>query len=228
MNTRERILARAAAALLAGFAFAAPMAQAADCVGFTDVVDDGPAGFCPSVEWIKNRSVTSGCTATTYCPSSPVSRLAMAAFMKRLGDALTPVRLAADLRPGAVDLDGNVVVCQTADLSVTGYPRTAYADAALSASAAADVSFAADVVMSTDGGANWTALNATTTNRGSAPANQYGSLSDIGSTNLDVGQNVRFGLRLSRGNIVSTVDLTDSRCQTRVLVYSRTGAASPY
>ena len=84
----------------------------------------------------------------------------MAAFMKRLGDALTPVRLPPTCGQARVDLERNVVVCQTAHLSVTGYPRTAYADAALSASAAADVNFAADVVMSTDGGANWTALNA--------------------------------------------------------------------
>ena len=39
----------------------------------------------------KNRAITTGCTSTTlYCPTDNVSRLAMAAFMNRLGDALTP------------------------------------------------------------------------------------------------------------------------------------------
>jgi hypothetical protein len=215
--------------LLALAATAAPLSYGAPpCAGFSDVDNDSPNGFCPSVEWVKNRGVTTGCgDGTTFCPGSAVSRLAMAAFMKRLGDALTPVQLSKDLRPGAVDIDGNIVLCQTDDLNVTGYPRTAYADATLSATATADVSFAADVVMSTDTGANWTPLN-TETNRGSVPANQFGSLSDIGTTPLNVGQNVRFGLRVSRGAVVSTTDLTDSRCQTRVLVYSRTGTTSPF
>ena len=216
--------------LLALAALSAPAAFA-QCAGFTDVPNDGPTGFCPSVEWVKNRSVTSGCgDGTTYCPQNTVTRLAMAAFMKRLGDALTPVQLVMDLRPGGVDIDANVVVCQTADLNVAGFPRTAYVDATLSATATADVSFAADVAMSTDGGATWTVLNPNA-NHGSVPANQFGSLSDIGSANLNVSvppQNVRFGLRLSRGSVVSATDLTDSRCQTRALIYSRTGASSPF
>lgn len=222
-------------AVLALIAMAAPAAYGAQCANFGDVVDDGATGFCPYVEWVKNRGVTNGCgDGSNYCPDVAVSRLAMAAFMKRLGDALTPVQLVTDLRPGAVDLDASVVVCQTQDFEVVKFPRTAYADATLSMSAAADVSFAGDLVMSTNAGASWTKLNATTTNHGSAPANQYGSLSDIGSVNLDapvppgVPPNVRFGLQLSRGSVVSTTDLTDSRCQVRVLVYSRTGAATPF
>lgn len=214
-------------ALIAVVALAAPAALAQQCAGFADVTDDGPTGFCPSVEWMKNRNVTTGCGGGNYCPQSPVSRLAMAAFMKRLGDALTPVELGNQLQPGAVDLDVNAVVCPTADYAVTGFPRTAYADASLSASATSDVSFAADLVMSADGGATWNALN-TTPNRGSAPANQYGALSDVGSVQVNVGQTVRFGLRLSRGGVVSTTDLSDSRCQLRVLVYSRTGTTSPF
>ncbi len=211
-------------------ALAAPIAQAAPCAGFGDVDDsDGITGpFCTSVQWIKNRGVTLGCTVSplNYCPNDNVTRLAMAAFMKRLGDALTPVQLAVDFRPGAVDLDNSVVVCQTVDLAVTNFPRTAYVDASLSMTATADVSFAGDLVMSTNAGATWAALSATT-NLGSAPANQFGSLSDIGLTTLEVGQSVRFGLQLSRGGVVSSVDLTDSRCQMRALVYSRTGASPP-
>lgn len=219
------------AGLAALLALAAPIAQAAPCAGFADVDDSdtitGP--FCTSVEWIKNRGVTLGCVLTPqllYCPFDNVTRLQMAAFMKRLGDALTPIRLSNDLRPGAVDIDTNPVVCQTADFAVTNFPRTAYVDATLSMSATADVSFAGDLAMSTDAGATWTNL-AGTTNLGSAPANQFGSLSDIGAMNLDVGQNVRFGLRLSRGGVASAVDLTDSRCQMRAMIYSRTGAAPP-
>ena len=57
---------------------AAP-ALAATCAGFTDVDDTVfGADFCQSVEWVKNRAVTLGCTSTTvYCPNNPVSRIQM-------------------------------------------------------------------------------------------------------------------------------------------------------
>jgi hypothetical protein len=223
MNGWSRTVRAAALALAA---VVAPAAYGAPCAGFTDV-EDTDVAFCPSVEWLKNRSITLGCTATEYCPSNAVSRLAMAAFMKRLGDALTPIKRAVDLRPAGVALGANVVVCQTEDLNVTGFPRTAYADFTLGATAAADLSFAADLVVSTDGGANWTPLN-TNANRGSAPANQWGNVSDIGARDLDVGQTVRFGALVTRGGSPGSADLTDTRCMLRVLVYSRTGGASPY
>ena len=150
----------------------------------------------------------------------------MAAFMKRLGDALTPASLTADVASGAIDLDVGLVACQTTDLGVTGFPRAAYADVTLSATAPADVTIAADLVVSTDGGANWTALSANP-NRGSARANQWGTLSDVGAKDLDVGENVRFGARVTRGGATGSVDLADSRCQIRVLIYSRTGTTTP-
>lgn len=229
-SMKSSIVRGAAAIALAGLVLLfARAAGAAPCAGFTDVDTSDPvqAGFCPSVEWIKNRNVTTGCGGGLYCPDPPVIRLHMAAFMKRLGEALTPVLLETGQGPGAVDLDANVVVCQTADLAVAGFPRTAYADATLGATAAADLSFAADLVFSMNGGATWTPLHPTA-NRGSVPANQWGSVSDLGSKTLDVGDNVRFGARLTRGGASGTADLADSRCQIRVLVYSRTGAASPF
>ena len=64
------------------------------CAGFTDVEDTSP--FCGNVTWLKNRSITLGCTsATLYCPNDFVSRLQMAAFMNRLGDSLFPLTCAA-------------------------------------------------------------------------------------------------------------------------------------
>lgn len=224
MNGSKKTMRWLRRALLAAAAtVAAPAVHAAPCVGFTDL--DDSSSFCQFVEWIKNRSITQGCTATEYCPNNSVTRLQMAAFMKRLGDALTPVLVAADLSPGAIDLDASPVVCQ-ASYTVASFPRTAYADATVSATAASDVSFAADLVISTDGGANWTPLNANP-NRGAAPAGQWGAVADVGTRTLDVGQNVLFGTRVSRGGVASGVDLGDSRCQLRVLVYSRTGTASP-
>ena len=64
------------------------VAAAAPCAGFTDVDDTN--AFCPNVTWIKNRNVTLGCEPGLYCPTAPVSRLAMAAFLHRLGNVVLP------------------------------------------------------------------------------------------------------------------------------------------
>lgn len=221
-------VALAGAALLGASA-----AWAAPCAGFTDV--DTTSSFCKYVDWLKNRSITLGSScpptaAPSYCPNDTVTRLQMAAFMNRLGTALTPLHLREDVAVGPINFDasvGGVVVCQTSDIVISGFPRRAFADLTFSGTATADVSFAVDLAMSTDGGTTWTMLNANP-NRGSVPANQWGGLSDVGYADLDVGQTVRFGAQANRGGIASGTDLTDSRCELRVLVYSRDGTSSPY
>src|SRR5262249_29141424 len=54
------------------------------CGPFTDVAADA---FCPFVLEIFYLGITTGTTATTYDPASPVSRLQMAAFLSRTVDA---------------------------------------------------------------------------------------------------------------------------------------------
>jgi len=203
----------------------APASLAAPCVGFTDV--DAASGFCANVEWIKNRAVTLGCATGSYCPADAVSRLQMAAFMNRLGNALTPTQLAVDVAPGAIDVDTNPVVCQTQPFAVSGFPRRAYVDLSFSGQAPGDVGLAADIVMSSDGGATWSNLN-TAANRGFVRANQWGTFADLGFVDLAVGQSVRWGMRATRGGIAGTTNLADSRCHLRVLVFSRTGSVSPF
>ena len=114
----------AAAAFAAG-ALAAPLAAAQNCAGFTDVPASSP--FCPSVEWMKNRAITTGCgDGTTYCPDVVVSRLGMAAFMNRLGNALTPAFVQKrEPGPAALNYAGEQIVCKTDPVVVSGYPRTA-------------------------------------------------------------------------------------------------------
>jgi hypothetical protein len=216
-----RTLRLAATALLLG---TAPAAWALPCVGFTDVEDTSL--FCGNVEWIKNRQVTLGCgTGTTYCPFDPVIRLQMAAFMNRLGNALTPVQLRVDTSPGAIDLDAGAVVCQTPPQAIVNYPRQAILDLTFSAQAAADIDIAADLVKSTDGGANWTQLT-TVASRGWIPNGRWGTLANLATTDLAVGDNVIFGVRASR--VSGAVDLSDSRCNLRVAIGSRTGAVTPF
>ena len=76
----RRFAAWSCFSLLLGFG---STASAAPCAGFTDVQDS--SGFCIHIEWLKNRAITLGCTATQYCPADFVRRDQMAAFLYRLG-----------------------------------------------------------------------------------------------------------------------------------------------
>ena len=50
--------------------------------GFDDVPVDAIYG--PAVDWLVETGITKGCTTTTYCPASTVTRAEMAAFLWRL------------------------------------------------------------------------------------------------------------------------------------------------
>jgi hypothetical protein len=60
------------------------VAQAQICTPFTDI--PASSAFCADIQWMYNRGITQGCTATTYCPSQFVRRDQIAAFMSRLAD----------------------------------------------------------------------------------------------------------------------------------------------
>ena len=200
-------------------ALSTPPSVAAPCAGFTDVDSADP--FCSNVEWLKSRGVTLGCTATLYCPGSVVSRLQMAAFMNRLGGALTPVAVETGETPGTVDLDANGVVCQSAEFVATDYPRWAYVDATLSALAPSNTVVAADIAMTLNGGASWVTLSSGLPNRGTIVANAWAGISDIATVELAVGQKVRWGIKLSRGGVAGLSDISDSRCRLRAVIYGR-------
>jgi S-layer homology domain len=197
---------------------------AAPCAGFTDV--DTSSTFCPNVEWLKNRKVTLGCTTTTYCPNDPVSRLQMAAFMNRLGTALTPVIVQVDAVPGALDLDLSPVVCQTATQNIVDFPRRAFLDATFSGTAGTGVDVAMRVVWSADGGGTWQNVSPAQSVT-FVPSAQWSAASDLGSLDLAVGGTARFGVRVTRSSGGST-DLTGSRCLLRASIGSRDGASSPF
>ena len=75
------LTAGVAAALLVG----AGSALLGLCGPFTDVAADA---FCPFVVEVFYLGITTGTTPTTYDPSSPVSRLQMAAFLSRTVDTV--------------------------------------------------------------------------------------------------------------------------------------------
>lgn len=206
------------------FVAASGLAHAQPCAGFSDV--DVSNQFCPNVEWLKNRAVALGCTATEYCPANAASRLAMAAFMNRLGTALTPVPVvASSLATETLDIDASPVVCVTSGFPVTGFPRRAYVDASVAATAAGNLDFGVSIVASTNGGTSWSPLNESM--RSAVLTARWGHASAIAYTDLDVGQTVTFGVRLSRADSGVT-DVIDARCSVRATVASRDGATSPY
>ena len=216
-----------AAAVLAA---AAPAAIAAPCAGFVDV--DSASPFCPSVEWIKNRGVTTGCgVASSYCPNSVVDRLAMAAFLRRLGDVLTPV----DLTPVTASAttivfppSTAVPICVTPDYNVANFPRRAHVNAqAILSAPTANIDLEVSAVYSVDAGASWSELSAfqyAALYTGATPPNRS-TLSPYGWADLSVGQNVRFGIRVTRFNGSGNVT---AACTTRVQIASRTGASAPF
>ena len=95
------------------------------------------------------------------------------------------------------------------------------------ATAAGATEFGADVVASLDGGATWSALT-TQLSRATIKANRWTNVRAFGERDLNVGQSVRFGIRVTRGSLAGTATLTDSRCHLRALFGNRNGTSVPY
>jgi hypothetical protein len=74
-------------------------------VAATHVFDDvnDAAFYANDVEWLKDNNITTGCTATSYCPNDYVTRGEMAAFLHRTAGTL----VAAGVH---IDRDGSDVV----------------------------------------------------------------------------------------------------------------------
>ena len=204
---------------------AAADAAGAPCAGFLDVDFQSP--FCPSVEWLRNRGVTTGCAPDLYCPDRVVDRMAMAAFMHRLGTVLTPKPTLAEESPGALDLDTVKIVCTTPDEAIAGYPRLAIVDGSVSALATLARTLRVQVVHSTDAGLTWNATFPMEIRAGGT-AGRWFTVPAIGRVELQAGSTVRFGLSLYADELAAGNELDDSRCGVRVLYFNRDGLVPPY
>lgn len=209
--------------LALALALAAPPLAAAPCAGFSDVADTD--SFCPSVEWLRNRAITLGCTATQYCPAAPVSRAAMALFMNRLGTALSSQVAFVELALGATAPQSAPVLCQSAPVAAAAYPRQALITAAFAGLADAALDYAVRPAISTDGGATWQPLGAVVVPDAIAGV-AWGNSSVTGTTPIAAGQSVLFGMRLSREAGAGT--FTQARCQLAANVMNANGASSPF
>jgi len=228
---------------LAAFLVAAAPAVAQNCAGFTDVTDDGsgPAAFCPAVHWMKNRAITAGCTsATLFCPGNTVTRLQMAAFMYRLGKALTPEDFGsvAFTSAGRHDISTSPILCQTADYQVPPltYQRRAMFNSKVNVwDPSADVELVVDMMVSTNSGApgSWTSVTGSQTfqtlRAGGAVVDDV-SMYPIGFTDLEVGTTYRFGIRVARVSPGGGTGNPNIYCENRVSITNRNGTSSdlPY
>lgn len=232
-------------ALAAGFAAfaAASAAQAAPCGGFTDVDSADPTfgPFCANVEWMKNRAITVGCGGPLYCPADFVTRAQMAAFMNRLGDAVTPKVLTNTNAFGAYDLDTmetdpNAHLCKVGPIAAADYPQRATIYAQFSGYAAGALQMFGTTSMSQNGGpfartaAGGIGMRTATSAAGWVNVTQTAA--------VDLAPNVAYEfafLVLRAQEDTGTNDIISlggplggSRCNMTVQVSSRTGASSPF
>lgn len=77
-GTTRGQMARDLGRALEGDAFAPP-----DCVPGDEMFDDVPASslFCPAIEELARRGITSGCDGDNYCPGASLTRAQMAIFV---------------------------------------------------------------------------------------------------------------------------------------------------
>ena len=215
-----------AAALLVTAGTTVPAALAAPCAGFTDV--DDSSTFCDNVQWIKNRGITLGCEATaSYCPDDTVSRLSMAAFMNRLGDALVPVRLGSNATGVNLDIDDGPRVCTTAGHTVAGAPRLAHGVGMVAGAQGLETDLAVEIVESTDGGTTW--LPVSPLHKVTSRESQSETVSVmLPPRNLAVGASYRYALRLSRvAGSSTTGDAGQWGCSLQVWLENRNPASPP-
>lgn len=215
----KRLLAAGGVAMFAPAAFAL-------CSNFTDV--DSAPPFCPAVDWLRNRAVTLGCTTSTlYCPNNPVTRLQMAAFMNRLGNALTPTIVYQQEQGGSVTLDVTtfVTACTTAELAPANYPRAASFGAVFNMLAGVPAAVNLSVMISTDNGP-FLPQGTAQQMSGSGTSRWNNGTTWQGNIPLDAGKAYKFALRITPRVVPST--LSAWSCQLKGIVASRTGEGVPF
>lgn len=227
----------AALAAFTALSAAAPPALGAPCAGFVDVDDTNPnqSGFCSSIEWIRNRGVTVGCTATEYCPDANVTRMQMAAFMRRLGDTLTPTILTNNAGLGELTLTipqgsnphpPENFVCQVGPYAVTNYPRRAIVYGQYSGLAEGPLQVFGTVARSANGGAFTVPAFGM---RNATAGAVWTNVTQTAVIDLEVGSSYTFAFLVNRAvEDAGSNNIDVGRCNMTVQIISRTGAASPF
>lgn len=238
-----------ALALCAGPASVAPVA-AAPCAGFIDVDDSNPAHapFCGNVAWMKNRQVTLGCALpNSYCPDENVIRLSMAAFLNRLGNALTPRNLTANNSGSTLNLDTPNQLCtvnsQLAPADAD-FVRRAHGVAVITAGCssacpsfgpdanapadAGDVDYTIGIVESVDNGANWSPVSPLTA-VSVGPSVIKTATVFLPPRDLSPAGPRQWGIRVARlAGSAATLDISSWACQLQVRLENRVTTSAPF
>jgi len=197
-------------------------ASAQDCAGFVDVQTTDI--FCDAVQWLRNRAVTLGCTATQYCPTDNVTRAQMALFMQRLGDALTPA-VVRTTGSGGGPYNPSLHACVSVPIPTGTFPRKATLAATIvNSEATGDKQITANLAYSTDNGTTWN----------DTPDAAMGQSIDVDETStmavnggafaMSVGTTYRFAVRLSS----ATTGTASHQCQLAVRIDNRTSPTAPF
>jgi hypothetical protein len=172
--------------------------HAAPCGSFTDVdpADPGIVPFCDSLDWIKNRSITLGCDTNLYCPNQGVTRLQMAAFMKRLGDALIHRLVIRSEAQANLSLTTNALICLSPPEAPAAYDRTAALSASVSAASngAGPSTFSMKPVYSEDDGATLTFGVGQSARATSLNTTTQVNVANFSAASLLAGVTYRFGI----------------------------------
>jgi hypothetical protein len=159
----------------------------------------------------------------------------MAAFMNRLGKALSMQLLFAESGTGAITVPSTPpaeIRCSTADTAATVYPRSAIVNATLTGLADANaIAWRGAIVYSTDGGATWQ-QSATTQGgmRASSPGGQTTNVAMTTPFDLTPGLSYRFAVSVLRDNVIGGTpgNIVSGRCQLTARIVNRNGTSSPY
>jgi hypothetical protein len=209
----------------------------AQCAGFTDVTPGTLS--CQSVEWVKNRGITTGCTsATLYCPNNDVTRLQMALFMHRLAKPLTPevlnrqAVLGAEVIPGPAPTPP-LVRCVTTETAAAIYPRQAVVTASLTGLADGNAAgFNAFLLVSTDSGMTFNSFDAMLSvgQRATAAPSSWAGAAMTEHLNLAVNTPYQFAVGVRRDAVgpVTTGNFAAVRCQLTASIFNRNGTSSPF
>ena len=205
-------------------------ASAQFCAGFIDVA--AGHAFCPNLEWVKNRGITSGCQiANSFCPNDPVTRLQMTRFLDRLGRKLTPEIEFVDEIPGGVNIQAspNNYMCQSAPHPITDHPRTAVVHALWWGNVDAPVTWSADLWYSTDGGMSW-AYMSNWIPAIFATAAGYTQATTFARADLAVGSTYIFAIRIREYPVATggTGNFTDGVCHVMIEIRNQNGSSSPF
>ena len=199
----------------------------AACGGFSDVT--GADSFCNAAEWLKNRGITLGCTATDYCPNNNVTRAQMALFMQRLGDTIAPTTYSDNVQStGGLTLDTRPGFCTTADFAPVNFPRVAMVTWSFAGLASSELTARIYSATSFDSGGTF-ATNESNLMRVTALGAGWVGTSATVKVNVPAGASPRFRLRTDReAGTLTAGNFMGGRCNIGVSLVSVNGGASPY